>query len=103
MKLRSVSTLIALLAMGVCFTAVVGQAKKTPPSRPVDLNAATVKQLEELPGVGPTVAKAIVEFRAKSGPFRRVEDLLAIRGISETKLKKLRPYIVIGPAPQKTR
>jgi competence protein ComEA len=50
-----------------------------------------------LPGIGPTIAKAIVRFRAKSGPFRRVEDLLAVRGISEDKLKKLRPYITVSP------
>lgn len=72
-------------------------AKKHPPSKPVDLNTATVKELEQLPGIGPTSAKAIVQFRAKSGRIRRVEDLLAVRGISESKLAKLRPYITVGP------
>jgi len=57
----------------------------------------TLKELEQLPGVGPTTAKAIVDFRTKAGRFRRVNDLLVIRGISETKLKKMRPYITIGP------
>lgn len=71
-------------------------AKKHPPSKPVDLNTATVKELEQLPGIGPTTAKAIVQFRAKSGRIRRVEDLLAVRGISEGKLEKLRPYIAVG-------
>ena len=77
-------------------------AKKHPPSKPVDLNAATVQELEQLPGIGPTTAKAIVQFRIKSGRFRRVEDLLAIRGISEGKLKKLRPYITVSPPVGKT-
>lgn len=71
--------------------------KKHPPSRPIDLNVATVKELEQLPGIGPTTAKAIVQFRAKSGRIRRVEDLLAVRGISEGKLEKLRPYITVSP------
>ncbi|HEX4074671.1 MAG TPA: helix-hairpin-helix domain-containing protein, partial [Candidatus Acidoferrales bacterium] len=70
-------------------------AKKTPPAHPIDLNTATVKQLEQLPGVGPTTAKAIVEFRAKTGRFQRVTDLLVIRGVSETKLRKMRPYITV--------
>jgi competence ComEA-like helix-hairpin-helix protein len=74
-------------------------AKKTLPDHPIDINAATVKELEELPGVGPTTAKAIVLFRTRSGRFRRVEDLLAIRGISETKLKAMRPYVTLGPPP----
>jgi len=39
-----------------------------------------------------------VQFREKSGPFRRVEDLLAIRGITKRRLDKLRPYIFVPPA-----
>lgn len=77
-------------------------AKKTPPTHPIDLNTATVKQLEQLPGVGPTTAKAIVEFRTKTGRFQRVTDLLVIRGVSESKLKKMRPYITIGSPPKKS-
>ena len=75
---------------------------KHPPSKPVDLNTATVKELEQLPGIGPTTANAIVQFRTKSGRFRRVEDLLAVRGISEAKLEKLRPYITISPPIKKS-
>jgi competence protein ComEA len=82
--------------------AVPAFAKKIPPAHPIDLNTATVKELEQLPGVGPTTAKAIVEFRTKAGRFRRISDLLVIRGISEAKLTRMRPYITIGPPPKKT-
>jgi competence protein ComEA len=82
--------------------AVPALAKKVPPAHPIDLNTATVKELEQLPGVGPTTAKAIVDFRTKAGRFRRVSDLLVIRGISEAKLKKMRPYITIGPPAKKS-
>jgi competence ComEA-like helix-hairpin-helix protein len=75
--------------------------KGPPPLHSVDLNTANEKQLEQLPGVGPTTAKAIVEFRTKSGRFRRIEDLLVIRGISESKLEKIRPYVIVGPSPKK--
>jgi competence ComEA-like helix-hairpin-helix protein len=102
MRLRSVSVSIALLAIGACLSAIATDAKKNPPSHPLDLNAATVKELEQLPGVGPTTAKAIVDFRTKGGHFRRVTDLLVIRGISEAKLKKMRPYITVGPTPKKS-
>ena len=97
MKWLLAASLIGLLAL-----AAPAVAKKTPPAHPLDLNTATVKQLEQLPGVGPTTAKAIVEFRAKTGRFQRVTDLLVIRGISETKLKKMRPYITIAPPPKKS-
>ena len=78
-------------------------AQKAPPAAPVDLNTATVGQLQHLPGVGPAMANAIVQFRKKSGPFERLEDLLAIRGITSRKLERLRPYLTLSkPAPTKT-
>jgi competence protein ComEA len=83
----------------------MARAAKNPPTHKIDINLASAKELQELPGVGPSTAKAIIQFRTKSGRFHRVEDLLAIRGISENKLAKMRPYVVIGappaPAPKK--
>jgi competence protein ComEA len=75
-------------------------AQKQPPAKPLDLNTATLEQLEQLPGVGPNTAKAIIRFREKSGPFKRVEDLRAIHGISKSRFEKIRPYITVSP-PQK--
>jgi competence ComEA-like helix-hairpin-helix protein len=93
LHLFCVSLILALVLIG----SPQVLAKKTPPTHPLDLNTATAKELEQLPGVGPTTAKAIVDFRTKGGHFRRISDLLVIRGISDAKLKKMRPYITIGP------
>jgi competence protein ComEA len=83
-----------MIAAGlVC--ASVAHAAKQPPSKPLELNSATADQLAQLPGVGPKTAQAIVDFRKSSGPFRRVEDLLAIRGISRKKLESIRPYVTV--------
>lgn len=71
------------------------QSKKPLPEKPLELNTATVEQLQSLPTVGPVAAKAIVRFREKSGPFRRVEDLLAVPGFSKKRLAKIRPYITV--------
>ena len=79
----------------------LAHAQKTPPTHPINLNTASIEQLQKLPGIGPNTAKAIVDFRNHSGPFQRVEDLLAIKGISKSKLEKLRPYVTVGPAPPK--
>jgi competence ComEA-like helix-hairpin-helix protein len=81
----------------VLLIASLGLADKQPPAKPLDLNTATIEQLEQLPGVGPRTAQDIVKFREKSGPFRRVEDLLAIRGITKRRLEKLRPYVTVVP------
>ncbi|MGA9889281.1 MAG: helix-hairpin-helix domain-containing protein [Candidatus Acidiferrales bacterium] len=63
------------------------------------MNSASVEQLQLVPGIGPKTAAAIADFRTKSGPFRRVEDLLAIKGISKRKLEELRPYVTVVPPP----
>jgi len=92
---------VYLLAASLLF-AGASHSQKTPPEAPLDLNSATVEQLEQLPGVGPTIAAAIVRFREKSGPLHRVEDLLAVRGVSKNKLAKLRPYVFVAPPPKKS-
>jgi competence ComEA-like helix-hairpin-helix protein len=74
-------------------------AQKKPPAKPINLNTATLQQLEQLPGVGPVTAQDILDFRKKSGPFRSVNDLLAVRRITKARLEKLRPYVTVGPPP----
>jgi|SRR5580658_1037642 competence protein ComEA len=88
---------IGAILIAVCSLAAMAQ--KTPPARPLDLNVANFKVLEQVPGIGPKTAQAIVDFRQKSGRFRRVEDLLAINGISQRKLDKMRPYLKVTPPP----
>jgi comEA protein len=75
---------------------------KHPPAHPVDLNTATAEQLQQVPGIGPSTARAIVNFRQKSGPFQRIEDLLAIKGISKARLEKMRPYLTVNPPAQRS-
>jgi competence protein ComEA len=83
--------------MGLLAVGAVAGAEKHPPSKPIDLNVANEKELQELPGIGPVTAQRIIDLRQKSGRFKRVEDLLAVRGISQKKLDALRPYVMISP------
>jgi len=62
---------------------------------PVDINTASAIQLEELPGVGPATAAAIVAHREQNGPFSSVDDLLDVRGIGEAKLDALRDLATV--------
>jgi competence protein ComEA len=59
----------------------------------VDINQATVADLDRLPGVGPSTARAIVDHRTRNGPFASVDDLLAVRGIGPAKLAELRALV----------
>jgi len=61
----------------------------------LNLNTATPAQLEQLPGVGPVLAKRIVDFRDKRGGFKRIEELLAVPGISERRWKTLRDLVSV--------
>jgi competence protein ComEA len=61
----------------------------------VNLNTASAEDLSLLPGVGPARARAIIELRQQRGGFKRVEDLLEVKGIGESSLAKLKPYLAI--------
>jgi competence protein ComEA len=60
----------------------------------VNINTATAEQLKLLPRIGPSTADRIIEFRKANGPFKKADELLAVRGIGEKSLANLRPYVV---------
>src|SRR5438445_5410288 len=64
---------------------------------PIDLNRAPAEELQKLPGVGPRLARRILEERAKA-PFQAVEELRRVSGIGAKTLEKLRPYVTVRPA-----
>lgn len=66
-------------------------------SEPIDLNLATVGDLELLPGIGPTLGARIVEEREGGGRFRSVDELTRVRGIGPRTLERLRPLVSVAP------
>jgi competence protein ComEA len=64
----------------------------------LNLNTATAAQLEALPGIGKATADRIVEYRQKSGSFKRIEDLMNVRGIGEKAFLRLKPLVTVGAA-----
>jgi competence protein ComEA len=74
-----------------------GSSDPDPPSRehPVNLNTATLADLDRLPGVGPSTAAAIIDHRTKNGPFHGVDDLALVRGIGPAKLEQLRELVTV--------
>ena len=80
-----------------CVIAFLGQGKAAkPPAAAIDINKATANDLLKLPGIGPGLAKQIVAYRKKHGPFIRIEDLMVIKGIGFKKWKEIRPFITVG-------
>ena len=96
--------MVVLLILGLAIAAQAGQegprratpVAKAATSGPLNLNTATVAQLETLPGIGKSVATRILEYREKSGGFKKVEDLMNVRGIGEKSFLKLKPLITVS-------
>jgi len=72
-------------------------AAKPTASAPLNLNTATVSQLESLPGIGARTAALIVEYRQKNGGFKKVEELMNVRGVGEKSFLKLKTLITVIP------
>ena len=101
------------LLMALCALAMVGivgmppvaaQEKAAKPVKPaaasaaapVNLNTATQAQLETLPGIGAAAAKRILEYRQKNGGFKKIEELMNVKGIGEKSFLKLKPLITVA-------
>ncbi len=67
----------------------------------IDLNKATIEELEKLPGIGPKIAKNIIEYRKRFGLFKSIEELCEVKGIGFKRLKILRKYLKIEKNPSK--
>lgn len=100
---RIVATGLAL-AMAAFLTAGPALAADSPaaPAK-VNLNTATVEQLVVLPGVGPTLAARIIEYRQKSGGFHSAEELLNVRGIGERNFKKIEARLTVSEPPKASK
>jgi len=97
MRWRILSAHLLLCACLIFGSAAI--AKKKPPTQPVNINTANSEQLQQVPGIGPATAQKILQMRKSYGPFKSVNDLLAIRGLGQKRLDKMRKYLTVGKVP----
>ena len=74
-------------------TAAGGVPAETPPGVPLNLNTATLEQLDELDGIGPATAQSILDYREEHGGFGSVEELGEVPGIGDVRLASLREQV----------
>jgi comEA protein len=86
------------LFLGLIVSASATAGKKKPPAQPININTANSEQLQQVPGIGPATAEKILQMRKSYGPFKSVDDLLAIRGLGAKRLEKMRKYLTVGKA-----
>jgi len=87
---------LSFLFLSLVLSASTPAGKKKPPARPVNINTANSEELQQVPGIGPATAAKILQMRKSYGAFKSVDDLLAIRGLGEKRLDKMRKYLTVG-------
>jgi competence protein ComEA len=92
-----------LLALGLLAYRGYGHGLNTRPTEQVraaslDVNAADRTALEQVPGIGPSLARQIADHRRDSGPFRSLDELRNVKGVGAATLAKVRPYLYVDPS-----
>jgi len=93
---------VALVLGVLAFPLLAQQAQQTAPQTAgkaaadkVNINAAGLDELQKLPGIGPKIAQRILDYRKQSGNFKRIEDLMKVRGIGEKVFLKLKDQLAV--------
>jgi len=100
MTTRTDKALAMGLAAAFLFASLAwAQAQTAPSTGKVNINTATLSDLESLPRIGPKVAQRIIDFRTKNGSFKRIEEIMKVQGIGEKVFEGLKDRITVGPQP----
>jgi len=68
-----------------------------PAGAPININTATLEELDTLSGIGPVIAQAIIDYRQANGPFTSIEQIKDVRGIGDALFEKIKDRITVGP------
>jgi comEA protein len=104
MKNFMIKGLVLMVFLGLVFSTFFTfetQAAPKASEKKININTASLAELQKLPRVGEKVAQRIIDFRKKNGRFRRIEDIMKVKGIGEKMFKRIKDLITVGEAPKK--
>jgi competence protein ComEA len=102
------SALVLVAALVFVSSPLAAQRAAKPPvaatvvsTEVVNLNSATAAQIATLPGIGPKTADLVVQYRVKNGPFKKIEEIMNVRGVGEKSFLKIKDRLTVAAAVQK--
>ncbi len=100
MSMKRVKTAVAVLLAFLGLAVAGAYSGQAAPKSKVNINTASAAELETLQRIGPKVAQRIVDYRTQHGDFKRVEELMKVRGIGQKLFDLVKERITVGPEPQ---
>ena len=91
--------IIFSLVLGLLFLFFLSLQMEAAPqasSKKININTASVDELQKLPRIGSSVAQRIVDFRKKNGPFKKIEEIMKVKGIGEKTFEQIKDLITVG-------
>ena len=95
---RGLALGLAAAFLVLCVSGALAQTNTS--KAKININTATQAELESLPRIGPKVAQRIIDYRVQNGNFKRVEDIMKVKGIGEKIFAQIKDMITVGPESQ---
>jgi competence protein ComEA len=94
--MKSLTKSVAAVLVAALSLVAIAAAPVQAAEGKVNINTASMEQLQLLPRIGPSVAQRILEHRKANGPFKAAEDLMLVRGVGEKSFETLKPYLTVS-------
>ena len=106
MKNFMIKSLVLSVVLGLVFSTFLSlqvQANQKASEKKININTASLAEFQKLPRIGEKVAQRIIDFRKKNGKFKKIEEIMKVKGIGEKTFKKIKDLISVGEAARKKK
>jgi competence protein ComEA len=97
-KLKKALVMVICLGFILSYYSFAQASAQTKNSKKININTASLAELQKLPRIGAKIAQRIIDYRKRHGNFKRIEDIMKVRGIGEKTFLRLKDLITVGSA-----